>query len=149
MSPVTAALTPLDEAECYRLLRQVPFGRVVGTARALPLVVPVNFALDGHSVVFRTTEHGALARTDGSVVAFEADEIDPRTRTGWSVVLTGVARPVTAASELVRMGQLQLVTWVPGERDHWIRITPGIVTGRRLSSPFVPEQPYPEQGAIA
>lgn len=125
----------LDEQVCFRLLSAVPVGRVVATAGALPLVVPVTFALDGHAVVFRTASGGTLAAaTNHVVVAFEADVVDPEQRTGWSVVVTGVAMPVTDVSELVRLEQLGLVPWAPGQRDQYVRITPGLVTGRRLTA---------------
>lgn len=128
----------LSTEECFRLLRTAPFGRVVATEHALPLVLPVNFALDGHSIVFRTAEGSSLAAaTANAVVAFEADEIDAASRTGWSVVVTGMAHAVESASELVRVAQLGLVAWVPGERQHYVRITPGRVTGRRLEPPPV------------
>lgn len=133
MTVTAPALEELDEDACYRLLSTVEVGRVVATAGALPLVVPVTFALDGRAVVFRTTPSGTLASaTRGAVVAFEADVIDPRTRSGWSVVVTGVAAPVEEVSDLVRVEQLGLVPWAAGERDHYVRITPGLVTGRRL-----------------
>lgn len=126
----------LAEEDCYRLLAQVQIGRVVATAGALPLVVPVAFALDGRAVVFRTSSGGTLAAaTNGTVVAFEADLVDVAQRTGWSVVVTGVAAPVAQVSELVRAEQLGLTAWAPGRRNHFVRITPGLVTGRRLSGP--------------
>jgi uncharacterized protein len=134
-----ALLEELDEATCYRRLAGVRIGRVVTTCGALPLVVPVNFALDGHAVVFRTTVDGSLAAaTREAVVAFQADDIDEDVRSGWSVTITGVAVPVTAASELLRLQQLGLAPWAPGRRDHYVRITSGIVTGRHLVSPAPP-----------
>ena len=129
-------LEALDEPACYRLLRTVPVGRVVATSGGLPLVVPVNFALDGRSVVFRTASDGVLAAaTRDAVVAFEADAVDLRTRCGWSVAVTGVAHPVRDVSELVRVEQLGLVAWAPGVRNHFVRIAPGLVTGRYLITP--------------
>lgn len=126
-------LEELDEGACYCLLASVPVGRVVATSGALPLVVPVTFVLDGRAVVFRTTSGGRLAAaTRDTVVAFEADVVDASRRTGWSVVVTGVASPVTGASEALRVEQLGLAPWAPGVRDHFVRITPGLVTGRRL-----------------
>jgi uncharacterized protein len=135
MATSAAALEILDEDACFRRLATVSYGRVVATSGALPLVVPVNFALDGHAIVFRTTVDGALAAaTRGAVVAFEADDIDPSIASGWSVVVTGIAAPVTAVSDLLRVQQLAVVPWAPGERDHYVRLVPGLVTGRHLLS---------------
>ena len=132
---MTTALAPVEYDECFRLLAQTPIGRVVATAGALPLVEPVCFGLDGHGIVFRTEPGSCLAAaTAGSVVAFEVDEIDPLTSSGWSVVVTGVAHHVGEASALLRVAQTNVGPWLPN--DHlWVRITPGIVTGRRLERP--------------
>jgi nitroimidazol reductase NimA-like FMN-containing flavoprotein (pyridoxamine 5'-phosphate oxidase superfamily) len=135
-------LEELDLETCYRRLATQQVGRVVATAGALPLVVPVNFALDGHAVVFRTASGGTLdAATRGTVVAFEVDEIDPHVRSGWSVVVTGVASPIDDLSDLLRAQQLAIAPWAPGRRDHYVRITPGLVTGRHLVSNVVPTVP--------
>ena len=65
--------------ECYRLLGSVRVGRVVMTRRALPVVLPVTLALDGHHIVIATAAGSALdtASEQGTVVAFEADDLDP------------------------------------------------------------------------
>lgn len=124
---------PLEPADCYRLLASSCVGRVVGTDNALPLVLPVNFCLDGHNIVFRTSPTGRLAAaTRNVVVAFEVDDIDVQTWTGWSVVVTGVANPLTAPGDVVRAEQLGLVSWLGEDRDHFVQIVPGLVSGRRL-----------------
>ena len=134
---MSAHVEDLAEDACYRRLAEVPFGRVVATAGALPLVVPVNHRLDGHAVVFRTSQGSRLgAATRKAVVAFEVDDIDPVLRCGWSGVMTGVASPVTAVSDVLRLEQLGLAPWGPGAKEHWVRIVPGILTGRHLSTPL-------------
>ncbi len=74
-------------------MAKVPVGRVVYTRQALPAVLPLNFSLDtDSSVVLRTSVSSDLVRAiDGVVVAFEADEFDAASRSGWSVVVTGRA----------------------------------------------------------
>lgn len=129
------SLETLSLAECDALLRQGLYGRVIYTDRVLPTCTPVNYALDGQTLVFRTSRGSRLAlATDHQVVAFEVDQIDPATRSGWTVIITGNAAPITATSELDRVEGLALSTWAPGDRQHWVRITPGFVTGRRLWS---------------
>jgi uncharacterized protein len=131
----TTSLDELDQDTCYRRLAGALFGRVVATSGALPLVVPVNYGLDGHAVVFRTASGSRLqAATRNAVVAFEVDDIDPVRRCGWSVVVTGTATPVTAVSDIVRLEQLGLAPWGPGVKDQWVRIVPGLITGRHLIS---------------
>src|SRR3954451_12678364 len=127
------AAAVLDRSECDRLLGSAAVGRISFTDGALPQILPVNYALDGRSIVFRTTATSRLAACcRDAVVAFEADEIDVDTRTGWSVLVVGDATAITDESEIVRARQLPFAPWVGGQRDHYIRITPGIVSGRRL-----------------
>jgi len=88
---VELQVIPRDEA--LRLLASAPVGRVVFTLRALPAVLPVNFVLDGDAVVFRTAPGSKLtAAVRNAVVAFQVDQIDPQTQTGWSVVVTRPSR---------------------------------------------------------
>ena len=139
MPSIAVRLDALDDDACFLLLATVRFGRVVATSGALPLVVPVNFALDGRVIVFRTAADGPLAAaTRGVVVAFQADAIDPIARTGWSVAVTGVAHSVTHAGLALRMAQLGIDPWAPGPRDTYVRIAPGLVTGRYLTAPERP-----------
>lgn len=126
-----SSLEELTRAECTALLRSSRVGRVVYTDHVLPACTPVNYALDGQTIVFRTTPGSRLAlATDHNVIAFEVDDIDEVTETGWSVVVTGQATPITAISELLRSEQLGLTPWAAGRREHWVRLTPGLVSGR-------------------
>jgi len=132
----TTSLVTLDRSECLRLLAGAPVGRVVHTDRALPACTPVNFRLVGEAVVFRTAASSRLAAaTADAVVAFEVDDIDPVTGTGWTVLVTGVATAVRDVSTLVRLDQLGLVAWAGPDRQHWVRITVADVSGRRVTAP--------------
>lgn len=129
--------TELGGEEALALLGSVPLGRVVFTRHALPTIRPVNHVLDGGDIIIRTHEGAALtSRTQragdpGVVVAYEADSIDPVTHLGWSVVVTGYARPVTDPDELLRY-QALLLPWVDRPMECAIRIVPDLVTGVRL-----------------
>lgn len=139
---VNHPMEELSRDECNALLRSARFGRVVYTDRALPACTPVNYAVDRSTIVFRTAPGSRLATaTDHEVVAFEVDEIDPKTESGWTVIVTGNAAPIVAASALVRAEQLGLSAWAPGQREHWVRLTPGIVTGRRLLAVSAASEP--------
>ena len=128
-------LAQLSRDECLRLMGSVPVGRIVYTRQALPAVELVNFALDGGDIVIRTDAGGKLAAaTRGAVVAFEADSVDVAGRAGWSVTVVGHAAAVTDRAEIGRLEQLPLTAWAPGNRDHFIRVCPAIVNGRRLGA---------------
>lgn len=71
--------------------------RVVFTAGALPAIRPVNHLIDNRETIIRTHLGGAITDAVGGaagVAAYEADQIDPRQRLGWSVVVTGRLNPV-------------------------------------------------------
>jgi len=132
-----ATLEQLSRDECLRLVGQVPLGRIVYTRQALPAVELVNFALDDRDIVIRTDSSGKLAAaTRGAVVAFEADSVDITTHAGWSVTIVGYSRAVTDSADIRHLEQVGIVTWAPGKHDHFIRIYPEIVNGRRLTAPW-------------
>lgn len=129
----SAGLSRLSREQCYALLRTVPIGRIVFTEAALPAIQPVNFVVDGDDVVIRTGVGSKLAAAARSaVVAFEVDDFDAETMTGWSVVLIGRAAAVSDATELRRLHELSLTPWALGSRPHYIRVSPEIVRGRRI-----------------
>ncbi|MCW2680455.1 MAG: hypothetical protein JWM62_1856 [Frankiales bacterium] len=126
-------LIELDRDACLSLLAGGKVGRVVHTDRALPACTPVNYRLVGQAVVFRTSPTSRLAAaTSDAVVAFEVDDIDPDTSTGWSVLATGVASAVRDVSVLVRLEQLGLVPWAGPDHPHWVHIAIADLTGRRV-----------------
>ena len=130
-----SVLEQLSQAECLRLVGQVPLGRIVYTRQALPAVELVNFTMDDGDIIIRTDSGGQLAAaTHGAVVAFEVDSVDIATRAGWSVTIVGYSRAVTDGAEILRLEEVGLVPWAPGKRDHFIRISPEIVNGRRVAS---------------
>jgi len=133
MDPEDSALEELSPDECLRLLATVPVGRISYTRQAMPAIDPVNFLVDDGAIVVRTDSGGKLAAaTRGAVVAFQADRLDQVSRSGWSVSVVGTSTEVTDPEEITRLDKLGLQPWPPGRRDHFIKITPGIVTGRRL-----------------
>jgi len=135
-------LEHLSREECLLLVGQVPVGRIVYTRQALPAVELVNFAVDDGDIIIRTDSGGKLAAaTRGAVVAFEADSVDGAAHAGWSVTVVGYSRAVTDEEEIRRLEQVGLVPWAPGKRDHFIRISPTLVNGRRLAAGLLAGSP--------
>ncbi len=123
----------LDEAECQRLLAEGGIGRVGMTAGALPVILPVNFAIIDGDIVFRTSDGSKLHATrGGAVVAFEVDAYDVPAARGWSVLAVGRAREVTDEHDLEQLRELHLAPWANGERTHFVRLRPELITGRRI-----------------
>lgn len=126
------AMEVLSREECLELLRGVPIGRVGMVAGGVPVIVPVNFALLGDDVVFRTgTGSKLIAAVERSLLSLEADAVDPVTRTGWSVLVTGGAAEITRPDEIAAADALELDSWVAGRR-RYIRVRSESVSGRRL-----------------
>ena len=126
-------LEVLSRDACLRLLATATLGRVGVSSGALPSVLPVNFRFDGRQILIRTGVGTKLdAAVDNAVVAFEVDEIDPVAHTGWSVLVTGVARELTDAGELARAQVPPLARWAPGGEDRVIAISTELVSGRRI-----------------
>ncbi len=124
----------LTKSECFELLAAQHVGRVAVVDDRGPIMVPVNYVLDRHMVVFRTDEGTKLdAASRGSRVAFEVDRTDTSSHTGWSVVVRGEAVEVTDPAELARLRELPLDPWAPGAKTRYVRILPAVLTGRRIS----------------
>ena len=129
-------LEVLSRDESLRLLSSAVVGRIAVSSGALPTILPVNFRFDGRRILFLTGVGTKLsAATDHAVVAFEVDEIDAATQTGWSVVATGVAREVTDPVGLAAARALPLVRWAPGPDHRVVAVRPDLVSGRRIVAP--------------
>lgn len=128
-------LQVLDRDECLQLLGRATLGRVGVSAGALPNILPVNFRLVGHEVVFRTNVGTKLdAAACNAVVAFEVDDLDPIYHTGWSVVVLGVAREVTDAAERQRFDAARIPRWAPVDAQRIVAISTDMVSGRRIGA---------------
>jgi len=126
-------LAVLSREQCLRLMATAPVGRIIYTRHAMPAVEMVNFTVNAGDIVIRTAPSGKLmAAIRGAVVAFEADEYDPVSRTGWSVTAVGHAREVTDPADIGMLRASGPCPWAPGDYPYFMRITPGQLTGRRL-----------------
>lgn len=134
-SPVTR----LSKAEAWELLRSSPVGRLATVIDRQPDIFPVNFVVEGTSVIFRTAEGSKLLQvTVNARVAFQADGWV--TDTGWSVVAKGTATEVDDAEERDRIERL-LHPWVATVKTHVVRIDVDEIEGRRF---VFGEEPEPE-----
>jgi nitroimidazol reductase NimA-like FMN-containing flavoprotein (pyridoxamine 5'-phosphate oxidase superfamily) len=126
----------LSVEECTNLLRQVPVGRIAVTVDALPAIFPVNFDVVDGAVVFRTPPGTKLASaTASAVVAFEVDSYEADGRTGWSVMVQGMAGEVTDPASLREVDLASLDAWaLDGAADHVVRIELHRVSGRRFTN---------------
>ena len=132
-----SGLEVLSTAECHELLSTTAVGRIGFVDAGSPLILPVNFTMDGAAVVFRSAPGSKLAAAMlQRPVAFEIDDWDPVNHTGWSVLATGVADLVDDADEVARLERLPVRPWSrPDLRDQWVRVMVEELTGRRIRRP--------------
>jgi nitroimidazol reductase NimA-like FMN-containing flavoprotein (pyridoxamine 5'-phosphate oxidase superfamily) len=130
-----ATMRELSPEECYRLLSTQEIGRVGVNAEHYPVIIPVNYAVDGTTIVIRSHPGGWLRAAQHANVTFEVDEIDRRTRSGWSVLIRGLAEEVGdqhRADLVARTHASGVEPWAPGEHGSWVRLIVHHITGRRI-----------------
>lgn len=143
-------LSVLSEAECRALLATAEIGRVVISLGALPAALPVTYRLIGDAIVFRTSDGTKLtAAVDQAVVAFEVDELDPATRSGWSVLIVGTSRVVTDPEELAELAEAGVHSWLVEQPKHYVKIDMRQISGRRLRRPNAAHADLARNGANA
>jgi hypothetical protein len=128
-------LEHLNPADCWQLLAATPVGRIGVLNDSAPEIYPVNHVVDHHTIVFRTDPGSKLRGLLRSPsVCYQVDGIDPADATGWSVLVKGRATELHGLDELGTVAALPLRYWTLGDKAHWIRIVPDVVTGRRIWS---------------
>ena len=129
--PVTEVL---ESHQCWELLRRVSVGHLAVWVDDHPDIFPVNYKVDHGTLVFRT---GAGTKFEAALgetpVALEADGVDAGSGVAWSVVVKGPATAVTKTEEVLDTVGLFLFPWEAGRKDHFVRIVPTSVTGRRFT----------------
>nr|NLI51243.1 pyridoxamine 5'-phosphate oxidase family protein [Propionibacterium sp.] len=128
----TGHLWAIDPDECRRLLADAGVGRVCWQAGPGLTVLPVAYGVhDDGRLGFRAADGSilaALAAAGPVDVAFEVDDLDAATLTGWSVLVRGSA---TAWRGEFPAGLCR--PWAPGERSTGVQITPQSYSGRIVS----------------
>jgi nitroimidazol reductase NimA-like FMN-containing flavoprotein (pyridoxamine 5'-phosphate oxidase superfamily) len=126
-------LEVMDWDECLAAMSGAQVGRLAVVHTGGPMIYPVNFVLDGADVVFRSDPGSKVEGGLRSPVCFEVDQLDPQTREGWSVVITGRLEQVLPdrRDEWARTLQLPLEAW-SGPKLDLFRIVANRITGRRV-----------------
>ena len=130
----------LNRVECMRLLDTGGVGRIAFATADGPMIYPVNFMVDGQSVVFRTAAHGTLGQhIGGTDVAFEVDQLNWSSRRGWSVVVKGRAELVEDPAEVNRLRELgrEPQPWAQGLRRLYVRIPWAELSGREVGEEWL------------
>ncbi len=137
MTRLQSEMDSLAVPECYQLLAGRSLGRLGVVLEGAPLIIPVNYAVDRGTIVIRTAPGSVVARSDGTDVAFQVDDLHLDSHSGWSVLARGPAAALTPAEtrELAaRVPPNTVQPWAPGDRPLWLRIIPQDIAGRRIVS---------------
>jgi nitroimidazol reductase NimA-like FMN-containing flavoprotein (pyridoxamine 5'-phosphate oxidase superfamily) len=125
----TGHFTRLSGDECRHLVRGHSVGRVCWLSAEGVQVLPVTYAAVGERILFRADPSSVLGELAGGArVAFEVDDIDVPTATGWSVLVRGEAAAFDG--DEVTLPE----PWAPGPRTLVVAITPIAYSGRAVSA---------------
>ena len=130
-------VTELTSDECWEMLRDEEFGRLAFRLVDEVHITPINYAVQGGSLLFRTAEgNKLLAVVMGSEVAFEIDRYDEQSAR--SVVVRGTAR-LLPEDEAHRADNVPLRPWTSTLKYNVVEIQPKVVSGRafELSRPWL------------
>jgi nitroimidazol reductase NimA-like FMN-containing flavoprotein (pyridoxamine 5'-phosphate oxidase superfamily) len=131
--PDASALRTLSPVECFDLLEPGGIGRVGFTSAGEIMMLPVNFAMAGKTIIFRTAPDTLLAAHADAKVSFETDRLDSARHEGWSVLVHGHAHKVTDERGVKHLEDgTRLEPWAAGARDVYVRIAPTRISGRRI-----------------
>lgn len=124
-----AAISYLDDQACFGRLAEHELGRLVTHAGGVLDIFPVNYTLDGRSIVFRTAEGSKLTELSiNDEVLFEVD--DYTATDAWSVVARGTARRLETSDEVRAADELPLKPWIPTLKYNYVRVTVDSISGR-------------------
>jgi len=139
MSEAFQPVSILPETECWDLLSSAALGRLVTSVDGQPDIFPINFVVQHRTVLFRTAEGTKLVSAAiNNDVLFEAD--DHNVAEGWSVIVKGIARLLRTDEEIDEAERAQLLPWTATVKQHFVRIRPLSVTGRRFSFGSEPDR---------
>lgn len=136
---IAGSVDELSEDECRILISPGGIGRIAYSGRFGLTVLPVNYQVFEDTIVFRTALDSPMGEDLRSgianaeyKVAFEIDELDNSERTGWSVLIQGAAHHVDSDTEHGSVRASGVEPWAGGTKEHYIRIVPSRITGRRI-----------------
>jgi len=140
-----SGLGVLTEDECLVLLASNEVGRVGVIVDGQPYVFPVNYLLDGHSILVHTGLGTMLRGASLAMVAFEIDGFDAVRRSGWSVMVQGMGHDITDAIDPMseHLQTVEVFPWAPGSKPRLLRIDSRIITGRAFGGAPEAEPPGP------
>lgn len=147
MTNDTHSMSVLSQTECWSLLAGSALGRLVTSVGGNPAIFPVNFAVQDRTILFRTAPGTKLvSAVINNNVLFEAD--GHGLSEGWSVIVSGIASSVRSDEDIAEAEQARLIPWTGSEKQHFVRIRPRSITGRRFDFSAEPARSLPVEDPV-
>jgi len=128
----------LTRDESLQHLAAGSVGRVSVSSRAMPAVMPVRYSLVDDRIFFWADPHDhPAAIADGTVIGFQADDIDPVLHEGWSVMVVGRASHVRQPEAVAALEEGTPRGWATASGP-LVALSLDLVDGRRLSGHEMP-----------
>ena len=139
-------MAKLSRQQCLTRLTSTEVGRIGVTMQALPVILPVHFAMVDESVQFGTTRNTRVdAAANGAVIAFQADGYDPAGDAWWSILLQGIAAPVDVSEAVIDADRPTSRSWSGAQGEtQLLRLSSDNMFGRSFAG-FV--HPFPVRPA--
>jgi uncharacterized protein len=130
----TGTIQELGRDECLVLMATERLGRLGVVVDGVPLVIPMQFVLDGETVVLLTNKGAKTLHVPLTTVSFAVDCVDWDNGVGWSVLIQGLGEDISTSIDEQSEHLRSLVThsWAPPPADRWLKIIPRTITGRRI-----------------
>ena len=138
----------LPAATCWELVRTRRVGRLAVNVDGRARIFPINFVVDGQTIVYRTAAGTKLSATRRADVEFEVDHYDASTGRAWSVIVAGRATEVTRSDDWEHVHDLLLFPWHLAPKPFFVRIVPEAVTGRRFRAVYADPEEH-DAGPVA
>lgn len=121
-------VSELSQQECWDMLASQEFGRLAFHLGPEVHLAPINYAVDGRTLLFRTAPGDKLVGVAMNYdVVFEIDDFDETSAR--SVIVRGEARRLDEDQQH-RADDIGLYPWVPTQKYEVVEIRPTEVTGR-------------------
>lgn len=151
LSPHVGSVTPaqtwcvdteLPYRTCRDLLQQAVVGRVAICTPTGPRIVPINYRVDGESLIIRTTPYTTLGTYGRNArLAFEVDHLDHDYKTAWSVIALGRAEMIEDPEELASLRFARPTPWAGGDRHLYLRLKWEELSGRQIGAGWPHTEP--------
>ncbi|WP_292786159.1 MULTISPECIES: pyridoxamine 5'-phosphate oxidase family protein [unclassified Microbacterium] len=144
MSAHTDPVQTLTAEQSWEHLRSQELGRLVTRVGETIDIFPVNYAVDGEGLLFRTAPGSKLFElTVNADVLFEVD--DHTDTAAWSVIVRGRAQALETDADLERAEAAGLRPWIPTDKRVYVRIAPASVSGRAFRRDPEPDRDGPQE----